>query len=153
MKVRAVVQVSWMRGADIIACTVYGWCLIALSLLPNTIGLRAMLVASRNYEHGSKIPEFAVSVIMFSTAICAICLGCVRAIWPSAFIGERHSPIFKIVANEWRMLVGTRRHAVSFIINSVIYLAYDLCVVRITVCLRILLVVTHAVTSTETNPV
>ncbi|KAN0117959.1 hypothetical protein V8E52_005546 [Russula decolorans] len=91
---------------------VHGWCLIVSSLLLSMRGLRATLDARRNYEYGNNMPVFAmpVFVIYSSIAICTICLGCVRAIWPSAFR-------------------GTRRPAFSFIIDSVTYLAYDLCVV------------------------
>jgi hypothetical protein len=98
-----------------------------------------MLDAERNHEHASNIPAYvvkdglAMSVLASSTAICIFSLQCVRVIWPRVFRGERHSTISKIVANEWRMSIGTRRHAFLFIINSVIWLAYDAYVVRITV--------------------
>jgi hypothetical protein len=98
-----------------------------------------MLDARRNHEHGGDIPAYvikdglALSVLAFSTAICMFYLQCVRVIWPGYFRGEPHSAIPKMVANERRTLIGTRRHALLFIINSVMWLAYDVYAVRINV--------------------
>jgi hypothetical protein len=137
-----VVPVSWMKGVDIIVCTVHLWLLSALPLLLNTTHLRAMLNARRNHEHANNLPAYvikdglALSVLASSTAIWMFCLQCVRVIWPGIFRGERHSAISKIVANERRMLVGTRRHALLFIINLAMWLAYHVYAVRITVRLR-----------------
>jgi hypothetical protein len=148
-----------MKGADIILCTVHLWLLSALPLLLNTTHLRAMLDARRNHEHASnsESPAYvikdglALSVLAASTAIWMFCLQCVRVIWPGVFRGERHSAISKIVANERRMLVGTRRHALLLIINSAMWLAYHIYAVRITVRLCVLLVVTHTVTGSENS--
>jgi hypothetical protein len=146
-----------MKGADIILCTVHLWFLSALPLLLNTMHLWAMLDARRNHEHASNPPAYvikdglALSVLAASTAIWMFCLQCVRIIWPGVFRGERHSAISKIVANEQRMLVGTRRHALLLIINLAMWLAYHTYAVRITVRLCVLLVVTHAVTGSENS--
>src|SRR6266566_6920002 len=115
-----------MEGTDIIVCTVDLWFLSALPLLSSSKHLWAMLDAWRNHEHASNIPAYFikdrlfVSALAFSTAVCISCLQCVRVIWPR---GEHHSVISKIVANEWMMLVGTRRHPFPLIINSVMWLA------------------------------
>jgi hypothetical protein len=147
-----------MKVADIIVCTVYLWFLTVLLLFPSTTDhLRTVLDARRNHEHASDNPEYviikgrlALSVTLLGVYTCWLCLTCVRVMWPTVLTkGERHNAISRIVANEWRMLVGTMRHAPLLIINSLICLAYDLCVVRITVWLRVLLVVTHTVTGTE----
>jgi hypothetical protein len=142
LKVRVVVAVSWMKGADIIVCTVYLWFLSVLPLLPNTMDLRAMLDARRNHEHHPYNTHFlayvkedglTLSVLAFSTSMCMFCLQCVRVIWPRAFRGECHSAISKIVANEWRMLVDSRRQGLLYYINATMYLAYSYYAVRITV--------------------
>ena len=119
--------------------TVHLWFLSASPLLLNAMDLRAMLDARRNHEHAGDIPAYvikdglAMSVLAFSTAICIFCVQCVRVIWPRVFRGEGHSAISKTVANEWRMLIGPRRRALPFIINTVMWLAYSLYLVRITV--------------------
>ena len=133
VKVRAVVPVSQMKRTDIIVCTVYFWCLMALLLLSSATDLWVTLDAGRIYEDASYSLRLVLSVIWFSVTICAVCLMFMMAIGRSALRGERQSAISKIVANEWRMLVDTWEHAYPFIMNSVIYLTYDLCVVRITV--------------------
>ena len=137
---RGVVPASWMKVADVV-CTVYFWFLSALLLLPNsTTDLRTVLDARRNHEHASDIPEYvitkgrlALSMILYSLVTCGFCLTCVKVIWPKVFKGECHNAVSKIVENEWRILVGTMRHAPLLIMHSLICLAYDLCVVRITV--------------------
>ena len=150
---RVVVPVSWMMRADIIVCIVYLWFLSALPLLLSTTHLRATLDARRNHKHTSNIPAYVIkdgltlSVLAFSIAICIFCLQCVRVIWPRVFRGERHGAISKIIAIEWRMLVGTLRHAFAFVL--VIWQAYDAYAVRITVRQRVLLVMTHSVTDSE----
>jgi hypothetical protein len=139
VKVRAVVSLSWIKGADIIVCTVYHCFLPAL--LPLSLGAMLLQAILDPYglEHASNIPTraieggLALSVLAFSTAICVFCLQCMRAIWPRVFRGECHSAISKTVANEWIMLVGPRRDALLFIISSVIFIAYSIYLVRITV--------------------
>ena len=142
LKVRVVVAVSWMKGADIIVCTVYLWFLSVLPLLPNTMHLRAMLDARRNHEHHPyntlflayvKEDGLTLSVLAFSTSMCMFCLQCARVIWPEAFRGECYSAIYKIVANEWRMLVDSRRQRILYFINVTMWLAYAYYAVRITV--------------------
>ena len=104
------VPVSWMKGADIIVCTVYLWFLSAYPLSRNMRQLRAVL-DRRLTVHACDCcydvddsPAFviedalALSVLAFSAAICVFCMQCVRIIWPRAFRGERHSAISKIVA-------------------------------------------------------
>ena len=145
------VPVSWIKRADVIVCIVYLWFLSALPLLLSTTQLRVTLArdARQNHKPAYVIKDgLALSVLVFSAAICLFCLQCVRVIWPRVFRGERHGAISKIIAIEWRMLVGTR-HALLFIINSVIWLAYGVYVVRITVRQRVLLVMTHSVTDSE----
>jgi len=128
-----------MKGADLIVCTVHLWFLSPLPLLQLTTHLRAMLDARRNSVHANDIPAYVIkdgltlSVLAFSTAVCMFCLQCVRVMWPRGFRGECHSTISIIIANEWKMLVDIRRHTLLFIINSVIWLAYDAYVVRIAV--------------------
>ena len=154
---RVVVPLSWVMRADIIVCIVYLWFLSALPLLLSTTHLRAMLDARRNHKHTSNIPAYVIkdgltlSVLASSTAICMFCLQCVRVIWPRVFRGERHGAISKFIAIEWRMSVGSRRHALLFIINSVFWLAYGVYVVRITIRQRVLLVMTHSVTDSENS--
>ena len=98
-----------------------------------------MLDAKRNYKHASNIPAYVIndgltlSVLAFNTAICIFCLQCVRVIWPGVFRGERHNAIAKIVTNEWKMLVGTRGHVLLFTIISMMWLACNIYVVRMTV--------------------
>jgi hypothetical protein len=136
------------------------WFLSALLLLTNTKHLLAMLDAKRNHEHSSDIPAYIIkdrltaSALAFSTSICIFCVQCVWVIWPRLFRGERHSSISKIVANEGRMLVDPRHPRLGLpFINIVFWLPYYLYVVRITVWLHALLVVTHTVTVSEnTSP-
>lgn len=149
--VRAVLPVSWMKGADILVRTVYFRFLTVLSLLTSTRNLRVMLDARRNYEHVSK-DELVLIVLTFSTALLALCLQCLKVIWPTVLMGECHNAISKIVANERRMLVGIRRLALLFIVNLV-WTAYNVYLVRITVWLRVLLVVNHTVTGSENSVV
>ena len=131
---RAFVSLSWIKGADIIMCTVYyNLFLLAVLLLLVASLLQVILDPCRGFEHPGNIPariiedRFAQSVLAWSIATCVFCLQCIRAIWSRVFRGEYHSVISKIVANEWMVLVGPRRDALLLIISSVIFTAYFLC--------------------------
>jgi hypothetical protein len=99
-----VVSVSWAKGADIIACTVYARFLSASPLFICTTLLWPLLDILRDHEDVSNIPAyvtkggFALFVLTFSTVICGFHLQYLMVIWPNVFGGERHCAIYKIVA-------------------------------------------------------
>lgn len=132
-------SLTWIKGADITVCTVYYFFLLAVLLLLGTTLQQVLLDSCRDFEHASNIPArviedgFAQSVLALSIAICVFCLQCMRAMWPRVFRGGCHIVISKIVANEWMVLAGPKRDALLFIISSVIFIAYSLYLVRITV--------------------
>ena len=93
--------VSWMKGADIIVCTVHIWLLSFLPLLISTMHLRGVLDIWRNHGHAGNIPAYviedglAMSVFAFITTIFVFCMQGVRVFRPGVFIGERHNATSK----------------------------------------------------------
>ena len=98
-----------------------------------------MLNARRDDEHASGIPPHVIkdglvlAVLVFGIAVCIFCMQCVKAVWPTGFRGESHNVIISfIVVNARIMLVGTMRHAPPIIACVVMWLAYDVYMVRVT---------------------
>jgi hypothetical protein len=102
-----------------------------------------MLDARRDGEPVSGLPAHLIkdgltlAVLALSGALFNFCLGCLRVVWPRGFKGESRHDIDRCsnYMEDGDCAIGTGRHLLVFTISIVIWLVYDVYLVRIVCCM------------------